>query len=1051
MMFRSPHNACGYSWPGSKNYWGSLLAVFIGGLLSVRATIPQAAKDDPRYKLGFLVVSHYAGVNTNGTADSLAGLQAAVNDAYTNGLVALFPSGTYLISDTLRCRAYHLASGTNADGSIKIGANPCSTRSFTLQGSSCGPRPVIKLADLPVGNFDSTTSPRPLLMFRLYHATQYPNAPPVEPPDTNILVAPPGYSVDSSYLFDWELRNLDFDCNRHAGAVAVVFPAAQGSLIANVRVNATNAFAGFYGLPGRNWGAVNIEVDGGRYGIRTGLSVAGEYGAGSSVFGARLIGQTVAAIDHDDFAPLIMAGFQISKAAGPVFTLKTGNFSSFHTMSLLDGSIEITGSSASAPAISNTNGKSLYLRNVYIGGATNLLKSTTLPALTGAGLWSRIDEYSYADQRTTTGLNTFTTRSMIDGVMSTTAERVKLATTNSGSPPLDLVARHLPAHGMPTYEGTGSPATIVVTDPPYNAIPGDTISDTLAIQQAIDAASTAGHGRVFIPKFNTNGTLSGAFLLTNTITLRSNTVLFGAAKGYVSELGAHANWKPAVVTSIVQTEDTASGSTYLGNLALTTQGSLYRYPFTFYHWRAGAASETFDLRIDPLYEYNPPPNSNHYAGVRLSGNAGGRHFFFPEGAMDQVGNTTTVYPSNNGNQYRSLRIVNTTQPLWLYGFNLEGGKHDYRQYDAEIIGATNIRWLGWKREGSSSMLLLSNSQNIALYSAGAMREEPKPGLGQFEIYGSSTNLLMANLLVQVVETNTSLGLTLKESLTGQPTNIIAYPEGVSLYKRGIIDDSAMRLPPAMPDTLTAIPRSGARLDLAWNDGAGTTGYLLERKTGASAYSRIASLAGGATYYADTNLASATTYTYRLLATNSGGTSPPSTEAIAATLPNQPPTLAAVSNFSIMAGFTLNITNMATDPEAPPQTLTFTLLSAPTNASLNAASGVFSWRPLAVQANSTNAIRLMVSDNGTPTLSATQSFTLVVNHVARPLLAAPTFTNGHFRLLVSGDFGPDYLLQSSDNLTNWTTWQMTNSPTPPFWMILTGMNSSANRFFRLNLP
>ena len=49
----------------------------------------------------------------------------------------------------------------------------------------------------------------------------------------------------------------------------------------------TNTFAGFCGLPGRNWGAVSIEVNGGTYGIRTGLSVAGEYGVGSSVFDAR--------------------------------------------------------------------------------------------------------------------------------------------------------------------------------------------------------------------------------------------------------------------------------------------------------------------------------------------------------------------------------------------------------------------------------------------------------------------------------------------------------------------------------------------------------------------------------------------------------------------------------------------------------------------------------------------------------------------------------------------------------------------------------------------
>ncbi|MFV2070716.1 MAG: hypothetical protein ACC645_27415, partial [Pirellulales bacterium] len=255
------------------------------------AAIPQAAKDDSRYKLGYLVVTYYPGVSNDGTGDSLAGHQEAVNDAFGNGLVALFPSGTYIISDTLRCRAFHPASGTNTDGSIKLGDNPFRTNAFILQGSGLGPRPVIKLATTTVSDFGNTSVPRPLMLYRLYRSTEYPNQPQVDPPAATPLGAPSGYKVDSSSFFDSELRNLDLDCNGHPGAIGVAFPAAQGSLIANVRVEATNAFAGFYGLPGRNWGAVNIEVNGGLYGIRTG-SATGSPTAGSTILGARLVGQT---------------------------------------------------------------------------------------------------------------------------------------------------------------------------------------------------------------------------------------------------------------------------------------------------------------------------------------------------------------------------------------------------------------------------------------------------------------------------------------------------------------------------------------------------------------------------------------------------------------------------------------------------------------------------------------------------------------------------------------------------------------------------------------
>ncbi|HPA16334.1 MAG TPA: hypothetical protein PLU30_01210 [Verrucomicrobiae bacterium] len=790
----------------SRLWLGLQIALAVLAVSGV-AAIPQAAKDDPRYKLGYLVVTHYPGVATNGTGDSLAGLQAAVSDAYTNNLVALFPSGTYVISDTLRCRDFHLASGTNASGGIVLGANPCQTKAYILQGSSLGPRPVIKLADAPASDFDNTNSVRPLLMYRLYESTNYPNSPQVDPPGTNPLGAPVGYEVDSSYLFDWELRNMDLDCNGHAGAVGVVFPGAQGSMIANVRVNATNAFAGFYGLPGRNWGAVNVEVDGGRYGIRTG-GPAGSTCAGSSIFGARLVNQTVAAIEHEDFVPLVMAGFRIVKAAAPAFAVKTSAYystlTSWNTMSLLDGSIEITGGLSTNTAIANVGGKNLYLRNVYVGGATSLVKSATLVAATGAGSWSRIDEYSHTDQRTTTGgpSSTLATWSMINGVTNRDAERVKLVTPNSGPPPHGLLARHLPWHGMPAYEGAGSPPTVVVTDPPYNAIPGDTSDDTAAIQQAIDDASAAGHGRVFIPKFNTGGMFSGAFLLTNTLTLRHNTILFGAAKGYVSELCTHPSWRPTTATDIVRTEDSADATTYLGNLALSTDVSLYRNPFTFYHWRAGPSSETFDLRLETVYEYRPPANPNHYTGVRFSGNAGGRHFFFPEAELDKVGNSAGPYPSNNGDLYRSLRITGTTQPLWLYGFNLEGGKHDLRRYDAEIVSAANIRWLGWKREGNCSMLQLSNSQNFALYSAGAMREMIPQGEGRFEIMGNSDGILLANLLVQADEGTNAPSSTLLETIVGQPTNAIPYPQGISMYKRGAIGEDAMQ---------TDVPLAGVEL------------------------------------------------------------------------------------------------------------------------------------------------------------------------------------------------------------------------------------------------
>jgi hypothetical protein len=45
-------------------------------------------------------------------------------------------------------------------------------------------------------------------------------------------------------------------------------------------------------------------------------------------------------------------------------------------------------------------------------------------------------------------------------------------------------------------------------------------------------------------------------------------------------------------------------------------------------------------------------------------------------------------------------------------------------------------------------------------------------------------------------------------------------------------------------------------------------------------------------------------------------------------PNQPPLLDAISNRTLIAGQTLTITNTATDPDVPAQTLTFSLITPP---------------------------------------------------------------------------------------------------------------------------
>jgi hypothetical protein len=103
--------------------------------------------------------------------------------------------------------------------------------------------------------------------------------------------------------------------------------------------------------------------------------------------------------------------------------------------------------------------------------------------------------------------------------------------------------------------------------------------------------------------------------------------------------------------------------------------------------------------------------------------------------------------------------------------------------------------------------------------------------------------------------------------------------------------------------------------------------------------------------------------------------------------NNPPVLTAISDKIVNEGSALVFTNSATDPNG--DSLTFSLdPGSPAGAGVNPATGVFSWTPTEAQGPATNSITVRVTDNGSPPLSATKTFSVVVNEVNQaPVLAA----------------------------------------------------------------
>jgi hypothetical protein len=94
------------------------------------------------------------------------------------------------------------------------------------------------------------------------------------------------------------------------------------------------------------------------------------------------------------------------------------------------------------------------------------------------------------------------------------------------------------------------------------------------------------------------------------------------------------------------------------------------------------------------------------------------------------------------------------------------------------------------------------------------------------------------------------------------------------------------------------------------------------------------------------------------------------------VPNTPPTLYPLTNPVVVLGKSLTFWAVAVDNDLPAQTLIFSLgAGAPSGSDINPITGQFSWMP--VNAPATNIISVIVTDNGTPSLSATQTFSVTV--------------------------------------------------------------------------
>lgn len=233
------------------------------------------------------------------------------------------------------------------------------------------------------------------------------------------------------------------------------------------------------------------------------------------------------------------------------------------------------------------------------------------------------------------------------------------------------------------------------------------------------------------------------------------------------------------------------------------------------------------------------------------------------------------------------------------------------------------------------------------------------------------------------------------------------------------------------------------------DAGNTFTYSLVSGTGSADNSSFTVSSSNLLSAASFNYEVQNSFSIRVRSTDQGGLFFEKAFTITVTNVNEPPVLAGVSNATIGAGAVLQITNTATDPDLPPQILTFSLLAAPVGATLNSSSGIFSWRPLVSQANTTNPVTVKVADNGTPVLSATNNFSVIVKPLVPPAMQSINLTASSVILSVTGALGPDYTLLTSTNLTGWQPLLTTNPTALPLTFTTTNQ-AELQRFYKVQI-
>ena len=661
--------------------WIPLLLCLCILTASVRAQVPFRETGMVDLRGG-----QWGNVDNTGSTVVTKKLRDAINWCRTHQKTLYIPPGTYLVDQRIEIKCS--SGGSNDDNSPHIHGDAYD-------------RPVIKLRD---GTFGGNPNPR--------------NATPV------FLLKNEVGDRGAPWNYWSVISNLDFDLGNNPGAVALNWASHQDSHLFNIKVYGKNFTAGFFGVTGTNQGNVNLEVDGGQYGVILTLS------SGSLLTGIKLRNQSRAGVLAGCVRGNTIVGLDYSGPGPAIIQDRDYNYEVSH-LYLQDAKINITNSSREAI---NARGRVLVMRNVYVSG-TNKIVSSTKKNFTvngSAGGWTHVKTYSIA-QSPTNGRETF---NYIDGSKKTDHE-VKEFTTGARVPS-NIMTKHLPDEVYAfNYPGA------------VNALKYPGSSTREKIQNAIDDVKTK---VVYVP--------AGTFSIDNTIYLKKGKVLVG-------DPGKQTKFRPSYSAGnykfVIETQNT-NGYVALQDLFLMTKDNRFECGVK---WQT---SSGFMLNVRNFEGHgNKEKDTRAY---EFSGQAGGKFY-----AVTDHRNILRDVSKPESVNHRKVYISGTVNPLTFYGMNLErGGAHRKRTSNSfcEIRNARNVRVFGSKAEpDEGNVFKVSNSNNITIASVLTHRGT---GPAMIALDNNSNNVEIA-IVAQASSSRTLIS----------PYNDIKKSNILALFRKGKVD------------------------------------------------------------------------------------------------------------------------------------------------------------------------------------------------------------------------------------------------------------------------